>query len=38
MNEWLLIAAFAIFIGGLLWIAADAIRHAHKDRTSGKHL
>lgn len=28
--EWLLVIVFAIFIGGLVWVSVEAIRHTNK--------
>ena len=28
--EWFVAGVFAVFIGGLIWVSVDAIRHDHK--------
>jgi len=28
--EWFVIVVFAVFIGGLVWVSVEAIRHAEK--------
>ena len=38
MMEWLLVGVLTVFIGGLLWVTVEAIRHAHRHRTSNQPL
>ena len=28
--DWFVVAVFIVFIGGLVWVAVEAIRHANK--------
>lgn len=34
--EWFVAIIFAIFIGGLIWVTVEAIRHANKPLTPNK--
>ncbi len=36
--EWLLVIVLAVFIGGLLWVTVEAIRHAHRHRAPNQPL
>lgn len=34
--EWFIVIVFAAFIGGLIWISVEAIRHADKRQSPNK--
>jgi hypothetical protein len=34
--EWFIVIIFAIFIGGLIWVSVEAIKHAEKHRPPNK--
>jgi hypothetical protein len=34
--EWFIVIVFAIFIGGLVWVSVEAIKHAEKRQSPNK--
>ncbi|MGH8614718.1 MAG: hypothetical protein ACREYF_22490 [Gammaproteobacteria bacterium] len=34
--EWFVAIIFAIFIGGLIWVTVEAVKHANRPKTPDK--
>jgi hypothetical protein len=34
--EWFVVIVFAVFIGGLIWVSVEAVKHAEKRQSPNK--